>query len=810
MGLAGAGWRAPFGSRASPRPTPAIWRPRAQRVDVAGSGRFRGEVGSDLGRSDGERRSRRGSGACSASAADEGGNAMSLEVGAGEGVGLWDRLRPATCLGLAIACCVASRLPGGHCAPLGGAPVASMASVGKEGGAAGRAASIASAVDQARAKKKISWQTAMQYRVQKVMMKKLGGKLLAVAMVALPIILVGGVAYRLTTGHAWYLSFFRAYLLMGGVPGGNASDENNHAATIVTNVIFLYGLLTFAVVLGVICEDISTFVTTVRNGNTDVVEEGHTVVLNVNQQLPAVLRQMSVAKRERRHGTFSKPVVIMADVDKSELDAYVRRVEGDVCNLEVYTRHGNINDPADLLKAAADQAQTIILLQPEGEDTATIAAKRTATIASLKALGTGGNGRKTQLVVQTPEKKSMMEGFTNVTMASNTPPLPEGSKLEIVEMHAAQTLDRLLSHCALQPGLGSVYSDILEQGEGMEFYVETYPSLAGAPHHALRKHFDAAAVCGYIKGDGVVLNPSENEIYNGEDQVVLLAQSYDKVKPLAAPLPSSPDWVKNIKRSYEEKVSKNIMVLGWSDKFDGMIDALDELAPKGTRVSVVCSKRPSFWRKKHRNVRVRYVEGNPASFCVLEKAGLHKCDSIIMAGLQDIDANTADAQVLSTVLQIEDLNSKRMEAKPIHVVATINQPRTKDVANHLVGASRKNGSRSSLDLLLPAELSSGVLTQVAAQPRLLHVVRDLMNASKIELYIRHCKDYELTGRGAISWQDVTDAVRANGETAIGFIDGCGQSYTAPTAASRHAYEDGDSIVVLAGDYVPVEDTQNLS
>ena len=93
-------------------------------------------------------------------------------------------------------------------------------------------------------------------------------------------------------------------------------------------------------------------------------------------------------------------------------------------------------------------------------------------------MGTGAY-RKTQLVVQTPEKLDAMEGLVNVTQAAQTPPLPKGSKLEVVEMHAAQTLDRMLAQCALQPGLGDVYSEILEQGEGMEFYVVSYPKLAG-------------------------------------------------------------------------------------------------------------------------------------------------------------------------------------------------------------------------------------------------------------------------------------------------------------------------------------------
>lgn len=68
-------------------------------------------------------------------------------------------------------------------------------------------------------------------------------------------------------------------------------------------------------------------------------------------------------------------------------------------------------------------------------------------------------------------------------------------------------------------------------------------------------------------------------------------------------------------------------------------------------------------------------------------------------------------QMVSTLLQVQDLGSKADCAKPLHVVASINHPKTKDVAQHLSREAQKLGSCCTVDLLLPDELSSGVLTQ---------------------------------------------------------------------------------------------------
>lgn len=65
-------------------------------------------------------------------------------------------------------------------------------------------------------------------------------------------------------------------------------------------------------------------------------------------------------------------------------------------------------------------------------------------------------------------------------------------------------------------------------------------------------------------------------------------------------------------------------------------------------------------------------------------------------------------------MQIQDLTGVEGRQKPLHVVAPINNPRSEDVAQHLVTEGFRVGMPCTMDLLLPSELSSGVLTQVNA------------------------------------------------------------------------------------------------
>ena len=79
----------------------------------------------------------------------------------------------------------------------------------------------------------------------------------------------------------------------------------NDRAALVLHSIFQLGLLTFAVVLGVVCSDISAAVESIQSGNYAVVESGHTVILNWNKLTIPVLRQVGLQLRFHKHGQLT-------------------------------------------------------------------------------------------------------------------------------------------------------------------------------------------------------------------------------------------------------------------------------------------------------------------------------------------------------------------------------------------------------------------------------------------------------------------------------------------------------------------------
>lgn len=52
------------------------------------------------------------------------------------------------------------------------------------------------------------------------------------------------------------------------------------------------GLFTYALVLGIVAEDVQSLAEGLKKGNTEIVEEGHTVIFHTNPTTPNMLRQV--------------------------------------------------------------------------------------------------------------------------------------------------------------------------------------------------------------------------------------------------------------------------------------------------------------------------------------------------------------------------------------------------------------------------------------------------------------------------------------------------------------------------------------
>jgi hypothetical protein len=67
------------------------------------------------------------------------------------------------------------------------------------------------------------------------------GKLLVVLAVALPVVMVGGYAYKKAMAVTWGEALTKAYHVMGNCPGIDITNETSKRALLISNSIYLAG-----------------------------------------------------------------------------------------------------------------------------------------------------------------------------------------------------------------------------------------------------------------------------------------------------------------------------------------------------------------------------------------------------------------------------------------------------------------------------------------------------------------------------------------------------------------------------------------
>ena len=178
----------------------------------------------------------------------------------------------------------------------------------------------------------------LYYRFQKIFALPLLGKIFCLVAFTVPVVFAGAIAYKLVDlvnakldgdggeneTESWTDALANSFYLLNNVPGADATTDewdtpSGQRRGFVTQFIVFVGLFVFAIIIGIISDEITAQVEEVKTGNNKVVESDHTVIVNWNSQLVPLLKQMAVAKSERA-GTFDRPVVLLADVDKELMD----------------------------------------------------------------------------------------------------------------------------------------------------------------------------------------------------------------------------------------------------------------------------------------------------------------------------------------------------------------------------------------------------------------------------------------------------------------------------------------------------------
>jgi voltage-gated potassium channel Kch len=580
---------------------------------------------------------------------------------------------------------------------------------------------------------------------------------------------IGYLARPMPEGKDWSIgeTMWRS-LLHAMDPGTVTGDEGPAYWIFPMFAVTIGGIFIVAALVGVITTGLESKLEELRKGRSQVVEEGHTILLGWSEQLFTIVSELVEAKDSERRPC----VAVLADRDKVEMEDEIRSRLGSLGKLRVVCRTGSPTEPADLDLVSPDTAAAILVLTPETEDADSSVIK---TLLSLSSRQWGGNRPHVVAAIR---------------QAQNLPPA------RLAGGDYASVVDRLVVQSSRQSGLSVVVTDLLDFG-GDEIYLRPEPALVGAPIGVALFAYETATLLGVRRNGRVRLNPPAAARIESGDELILLAEDDSMIR--LAPVPVRPATPRAIARPMRRMIRpERVLVIGWNARGVKIVKELDNYVAPGSRLQVAAAQPDAEQRVKAlaaelRNLHTAYQICEPTDRESLETLSIGAFDHVIVLADDSVESEKADSQTLVTLLHLRDMGTRRKERYSI--VSEMNDERNQRLAQ-ITNAD---------DFVVGSKLISLLLTQLSENRHLSAVFGQLFEADGAEIYLRPAEAYVALGQ-PIDFATLIEAARLRGETAIGYrVIARAQEPPShgvllnPAKSAPFTMAPGDRVIVLAED-----------
>lgn len=609
---------------------------------------------------------------------------------------------------------------------------------------------------------------------------------LVVIMIAGAIISLGGTALGPETETGTVaLSFPEAVWesLMRTFDAGTMGADSGWGFRWVMLFVTVGGIFVVSTLIGVLTAGVEGKLDELRKGRSQVLENGHTLILGWSPQIFTILSELMAANENLKNAR----IVVVADKDKVEMEDEIRGRVETVGRTRVICRSGSPIDLTDLEIGSPHTAKSIIVLPPEEDD------PDTYVIKTVLAITNNPNRRQApyHIVTQIRDARNM----DVVRMVG------ERDKVQAVLM--GDLIARVTAQTSRQSGLSVVYTELLNFG-GDEIYFTREPLLAGRTYGEALLAYEDSTVMGLQKADGsALLNPPMDTVIASGD--ALFALSADDDTLVVSGLRAIPLDEKTIlpRRKAAPAKAEKCLVMGWNRSAAIIIRELNNYVPRGSHLLVVADPTISidvaemeqviFEECSHlSNQGVSFLRGDTTDRSLLESIKAADYDHVIALSYAGLGVQEADARTLVTLLHLRDIAER--DETPFSIVSEMLDLRNRQLAE----------VANVDDFIVSDHLISLMMAQLSENPALFAVFSDIFDPEGSEIYLKPVSDYVETGK-PVNFYTLVESARRRGETAIGYRleaeDGeAAKSYgihTNPKKSEMVTFAANDKLIVVA-------------
>jgi voltage-gated potassium channel Kch len=565
--------------------------------------------------------------------------------------------------------------------------------------------------------------------------------------------------------------------LDSGTMGGDPADA--WPFRIVRFIATLVGIFVISILIGSISSGIDEQIDELKKGKSKVLESNHTLILGWSEKVFSIIAEIIEANSNQKNPS----IVILADMDKVEMDDAIRDKIEDFKNTKVICRNGSPLESSAIAVVNPNEARSIIVLANEEKNADTY------VIKSVLALTNGKNRKKEpyHIVAEIKDPKNMEAA----ELVGNN---------ETVFVLSSNLISKITAQTCRQSGLSVVYSELL-QFEGDEIYFNEEKSLVGKTYKEALLSYDTSSVIGlFTANEQVLINPPMDTVVNAGDQVIAISEDDDTVVVSGKNSWNIEEGLFSSVDNVEVKTEKTL-ILGWNNRGINIIEELDNYVASGSEVLILADGELDIeetltdLKANTKNQTITYKKGNIIERSTLDSLNVENYDHIILLSYMDgIDVQESDAITLICLLHLRAISEK--VDKDFSIVSEM-----LDIRNRDLGVVAKAD-----DFIVGDNLISLMLSQLSENKDLKKVYDILFEADGSEIYLKPVSRYVKT-REEMDFYTVLESAARLGETAIGYRINAESSNSEehfgvklnPNKAQRVSFAPDDFIIVLAED-----------
>ena len=461
-------------------------------------------------------------------------------------------------------------------------------------------------------------------------------------------------------------------------------------------------------------------------------------------------------------------VVILADVDKTEIEEQLRDSIGDLKTTRLVARRGEPWAAADLTMVNISKARSVIAVS-EGTDTNTI---------------------KTLLAIRSAQENSSNKFpiIAEISDRSIAASLKNLMGNEVVTVSSDEIVAELTAQACRQRGLSTVFRELLDF-DGDELYFAPFQQFVGKSYQSVLMGFEKCAVFGVMhKGSIVELNPASDYIIVDGDEILALAEDDSLFIPSSSPISGN---ILAGTPTVKDNQPRRIVIAGWSDLGPRVVSELDEFLDSRTTIELLLDPTlVNVAEIRHQlstsNVTLEISELSGGPEIVAARAAEKSFHEVIVLGYRNAMSETdADARTLLTLIAFNQVRQGD-DVGPVRIVAELLDQRNTSLAD----------STGVDDFVVSDELTSLMLAQLSERAELSLVFDDLFDHSRCSIELQ--SDSNFGAENARTFGDVVMSASAVGKTAIGYrITSTGHVVTNPAKSAQLSLKANDEIIVIA-------------